>query len=360
MKKQTIYLLFTLFIGVIVVAAVLGYYLLKNDKNDKHTLATELNIANWEDYFAEGVIEDFEAEYGISVNLDTYNDEEVILSLVQSDLGKYDFIVVSGLFVDKMKKLKLLAEIDLENIPNYSNIGAGFQNPSYDPNNQSSIPYLWGTTGLLVNNDYTKENEIGWQDLWDKEYVNHVRLLNDQREAMGASLKSLGHSINSEDKKQITEAANKLKEFNAKESFVDLDQGNDDVLTDKAWIAQTYSGDALELIDENPDRNLDYIIPEEGTVIWVDNMVIPRDAKNKYTAEIFINYLLRPEVSAKNASELWYANTNQAAEEYMDQEVLNDPKVYPPKKIIEKSEKFTPIGESQTIYNEVWEELFVQ
>lgn len=324
-------------------------------KKETPKLSKELNVANWEDYFAKDTVANFEKEFGVKVNLTTYDDEYQIFSEVQSDPSRYDFIIISNVLAKRLIELKLAAIFDLRNIPNLKNISPKFLSPVFDKDNKRSIAYLWGTTGVIYNKKFVR-SVASWGDLWQKTYTGRVGFLKDEREAIGAAEKLLGFSLNEKDPKNLAVVEKKLdllKEQKVK--YLSPNEIKEAMIEENLWLAQVYSGDALSMVEEN--ENFVYTLPKEGTSIWVDNMMIPRKAKNKSTAEVFINYLLRPDVSAKNASELWYANPNFEAEKLMSKEVLNDQMVYPSAAVLEKSERMESIGDTLPLYNSIWAKL---
>ncbi|MBU1118313.1 spermidine/putrescine ABC transporter substrate-binding protein [Patescibacteria group bacterium] len=362
MKNKNILIVALVIVFGLIVILGLSFALYSSFYNNKAdvakedpSLSEELIIANWEDYFAEGIIEDFEEEYGVKVELETYDNEEDIFSEVQSDLSKYDLVVVTDVLAEEMQSLKLLSQLNFTYIPNYENIDEAFSLPDYATQGGYLVPYLWGTTGIVANTEFVDVSNSGWEMMWNHEYSGRVSMLNDKREVIGAALKLQGDSLNSQDPDELARAEQKLLEQkNLDVTYLGPLEATEKIAAGELWLSQVYSGDALDIIDSNPDLNLEYIIPVEGTAIWVDNMVIPRDAKHKYTAETFINYLLRPEVSARNASELWYANPNTKAEPLMDAAVLEDTNVYPPLEALEKSEYIQSVGDATSLYNKIW------
>ncbi len=324
-----------------------------------------LNVFNWEDYLGKTTIKDFERFYGVKVNLEVYKNEEEMLSAVQSDPAKYDIVFISGSLVKEMKALRLLAPVNLGNISGFANIDPMFRNPLYDPGNRYSIPYLWGTTGIAVNRKYVKGMVDSWSILWDRKYRGKVAMLKDMDEVVATALKLKGYSINTNDPAQLEEARQLLlKQRPVVSGYRDCIQNRDDLISGKVWIAHEFSGEASYAADKN--KNIKYVIPKEGAPIWVDNMCIPRDARNKQTAELFINYILDPKVSAKIADHLWYANCNKAAAKYTLKEVLEDPAVYPPAGTLRRCEFFRDtgtdleIGRGNALRNRIWSELMAR
>lgn len=325
-------------------------------------LSPVLNIYNWEDYFAPTTLADFEKRYGVKANLEIFADEEEMLASLISDPAKHDVIVTSDDTIRELIQMRLLAEINLDNIPNLVNIDHEFRNPNYDPGHRHSLPYLWGTTGIVVNRTYLSDHRESWSVLWNSQYQGRIAMLNSPYEVAGAGLKYLGHSLNTVDISKLEMAGEKLFEQNSLlAGYLDPVVITDRLISNELWAAQIYSGEGI-FATENNDA-LEYFIPKEGTSIWVDCLAIPRDAQHKYTAEIFINYLLDPEVSASIANYLWYANCNSAARPYTLPEILENPFLYPPKETQDMCEFWCPVGtleeqsKAEQFINKTWSEL---
>jgi len=353
MKKKYILLIV---VGIILVVLISSFFMTRKSVDEKRELSDVLNVYNWEDYFAPDTISDFEKEFGVKVNLETYEDEDIMLAAVQSNPSKYDVIIPSDTLVRTMIEMRLLEPLDLENIPNIKNIDQRFRNLSYDPENKYSVPYMWGTTGIGVNTKYIEEDVDSWNILWNENYSGKIAMLNSMRDVIGTSLKSLGYSYSSKDPSELEEARQRL--FEQKPliiGYLDPMSIVDSLVSEDILIAQGYSGDIFVAMGNNSD--IIYVIPKEGTVIWVDNLVIPIGAKHKYTAEVFINYILRPDVNAKIANYTWYATANKAAESFIDPEILTNPSTYPSEEIREKLENYQDLGDATSIYNKIWAEL---
>lgn len=342
---------------VIIVLSITIYYYVITPKEEGEELSDVLNIYNWEDYFGETTLADFEEEFGVKVNLDTYEDEDIMFSTVQSNPAKYDIIIASDAWVRDMIKLRLLAKLDMKNIPNFKNIDDKFQNPPYDPGNNYSVPYMWGTTGIGVNTKFVTGDVDSWSILWNSTYKGKMCMLNNMDEVIGAALKYLGYSLNSRNTSQLQEAKQILLEQKSLlRGYDDCIDIQDDLILEELWLSHEYGGEVAFAADSN--ENITYVIPKEGAGIWVDNLIIPVGSPHKYTAEVFMNFLLRAKVSADIAIYLWYANTNEAAREFTDPEILEDPSIYPPPDILERCEYFEELdGATISIHNQIWAEL---
>lgn len=325
----------------------------------KPQLAAELHIFNWAEYIDPQVYTDFEAEFGVRVIEDTFASNEDLLAKLQAGAGGYDVIVPSDYMVDIMIKQDMLAPLDHSNIPNRSNLYPIFQNPPYDPGNTYCIPYQWGTTGIGYNNEVVTETPNSWGYLFDPEmarpFYGKMSMLNDPREVIGSALKYLGYSLNSTDPQQLEEAKQILLRQKAWVATYDSEQFEDLLTTGNTVIGQGWSGDFFMVAAEDP--RVSYVIPQEGSAIWADNLCIPKNAPNKYTAEVFINYLLRPEVAAKISNFTWYASPVQTAEPYINPEILENPGVYPPEDVMARLEWIQDVGEATLLYDRIWTEL---
>ncbi|GAA0704025.1 spermidine/putrescine ABC transporter substrate-binding protein [Paraclostridium ghonii] len=314
-----------------------------------------LNVYNVGDYIDEEIITLFEKETGIKVQYETYDTNEMMYQKVKSGSTHYDLIFPSDYMVEKMKSEELLQKIDFENIPNMKYIDKSFLNPIYDKTNEYSVPYMWGTFGILYNKKMVKEPIDSWDILWDPKYKGNIMMFDSVRDTMGISLKRLGYSMNSTNPKEIDEAMKELmKQKDLVLAYVN-DEGKDRLLGEEVAMGIAYSGDAVTLMEENP--NLDYAIPKEGTNKWVDAMAIPKSAQNKKEAEMFINFLLDPEIATMNAEYIGYSTPNVGALELLDEDIIKNPVAYPSKEVMDKTETFIDLGKKLRLYDEAWIKL---
>ncbi|MDO8524178.1 MAG: spermidine/putrescine ABC transporter substrate-binding protein [bacterium] len=351
-------------LGVVLIlilsAVVLYFQIFKKSElsKPKKELSPVLNIYNWEDYFGTSTIADFEKEFGVKVNLQTYDSEDTMLSAVQSDPTKYDIVIASDILVKEMINMKLLSPINIKNIPNFKNIAKEFKNPFYDAGNKYSVSYLWGTSGLAINRKYIKEQEPSWAIFWNPEYKGKISMLNNMQDVIAVALKYLGYSTNSVNPVELEKAKELLlRQKPLLRGYEDSITIMEDLVSEKLWAGHIYSGDGSFAAAEN--ENIEYLIPKEGGFIWVDNLLIPIGAQHKYTAEVFINYILRPDVSAKIANDLLYANTNEAARQFTNPEILEDASLYPSEEVKKKLEfpGYFGADPAVAIYNQIWAEL---
>jgi spermidine/putrescine transport system substrate-binding protein len=317
------------------------------------TVEGELHIYNWEDYFAPDTLDNFEAEFGVEVFLDTYDDEYAMASVVESDTSKYDVVVASNSLIAEMAERRLLAELDLENIPNLANIDPEFLDQPWDPGNRYGVPYAWGSTGILYNTEYVESPTESWSLLRDPSLAGRVALVNDYTVVIGLTLKSLGYPLNSNDPDQLEEAVQVLRDQQPLlAGYLDYFEMEDLMLSEELWAAQAYNGDAAFLMEENED--LAFFIPSEGSDYFVDHLAIPRDAKNRTAAEAFLNYILRPDVHAEISNYTQYAMPNQVALEQglIDEELLASEASYPPRDLLEAWEPFD--ARELALWNRAW------
>jgi len=324
---------------------------------DRSKLSKELNIYNWSDYIAEDTIPNFEKEFGVKVNYDTYEDNEALLAKLQSGAKGYDIIVPTGYMVEIMLKQGLLAPINHENIPNLMGISEELRNPPYDSGRKYSVPWQWGTTGIAYNSTKVTGEVNSWRLLWDTKYKGKITMLDDMRSALSAPLKRLGCSLNSTSEKELMEAKKMLLEQKPLLKAYISAPVKSLLIAGEVWLSQLYVGDTLMAKDENDD--LKYCIPKEGCEIWDDNLAIPKSAPHKYTAEVWMNYCLRPEVSAAVSNFVHYATPVKAAKKFISKDDLNNPGIYPPPEVMKHLEFTKDVGEATRIYDQIWTELKV-
>lgn len=319
------------------------------------TLTKQLNFYNWSYYIADETIPEFQEDFGVRVRYDNFSSNSELLAKMQAGASGYDLIVPSDYMVDIMIQLDMLQPINFDNIPNIQNVDPRFKNMPFDPDNTYSIPYQWGTTGIGINTRFVKEAVDSWEVLWDERYRGRISILDDMRSGLVPALKILGYSVNTTNVDELREARDLMFEQKAfvrtysSETYMDLLKSGD------IWIAHGWSGDIYQVSKENPD--IIFIIPKEGSYIWVDNLVIPRGAPNKFTAEAFINYLLKPNVSANISNFTGYSSPNRAAYPYIDEYLLADESLYPPDSVLERLEFMKDVGDATRIYNRMWNEV---
>ncbi|MBO1002141.1 PotD/PotF family extracellular solute-binding protein [Pseudogracilibacillus auburnensis] len=289
-----------------------------SNEKDKQ-LADELIIFNWSEYMPDEIIENFESEFAVDVTYTTFSSNQEMLAKVRSGTVPYDLAVPSDFYVQVMQEEGLLEEIDFTNIPNFENIADEWKNLDYDPDNKYSVTYMYGFDGLIYNKEKVKEPPTSWADLWNPDYKGHVILMDASDEISDMLQQYLGNEMNNPTIDQIEEGGEKLIELMPNVlMFTETPEAQ--LVSGEAWLVYGYSGEAGVAYLENDQ--IDFVLPKEGGIRWTDNMVIPTTSKNKYTAEVFMNYLLRPDVSKLLSEEFPYGNPNKEAVELLDEELF--------------------------------------
>lgn len=315
----------------------------------------ELVLYNWEGYLPQPVLDSFTAEYDIRINYQTFDSmEEAIASLKAGQV--YDVVVVENGNIKRLATEGLLAEINFHTIPNFKYISPDFRDLAFDPGNLHSIPFDYGTTGLIVRSDLVDVPVTRWADLWDPRFEGKIIARPLAYELIGLSLKSLGYPLNSEDPQELEEALAHLLDLKPSLTLVDdpTSEAVQVLLESEAVIMVGWGNDALQARRENPA--VTYILPEEGTLLWGQSFVIPANSPQKEVAELFLNFLLRPEISAQIASQNHYATANQASYQFIEPDIFNDPIVFPPADMIKESDWYLPLSPAgEELYNRIWE-----
>ena len=320
-----------------------------------HALAAGevVNVYNWYDYMDETVFDLFEQETGIHVNKIYFTTNEEMMVQVRVSPGAYDLVFPSDYCVERMISEGLLQEINFDNVPNFANIDEKLINPDYDPENKYSVPFMWGTVGILYNKTMVDEPVESWGILWDEKYADSIIMMDSIRDTMGLSLKYLGFSVNSRDLVQLKAATDKLIEQKPLVKAYYVDETKEKMVAGEAALAVVYSGDALYAMELNED--LDYAVPLEGSNVWIDPMVIPATAKNRENAEKLIDFLCRPDIAQMNCEYIWYSSPNAAAIELMGEDYTENPTINPPQEVIDRCEFFHDIPDDfLSVYNSFW------
>lgn len=316
---------------------------------------TTLNIYNWGDYIDPDVIRDFEQEYSIRVNYEEFATNEEMLAKIQAGGTAYDVIFPSEYMIESMIQRGLLEELNFENLSNYENIGDQFKGLSYDPDNKYSVPYLWGTLGIVYNTTKVDDVVDSWDILWNDKYRGQIIMLDSPRDTIGITLIKLGYSLNTTNPNELEEAKQELMRQKPLVRSYEIDTYKGQMIAGEAAMALAWSGDAMLLMDENED--LEYSIPNEGTNLWFDAMAIPTTSQNKEEAELFINFMMRPEIAARNTEYIMYSTPNVGALEYLPDEIVENEFLYPKGNIKALGEVFKDLGEFTTEYDRVWTEI---
>ena len=301
------------------------------------------------------LLDKFEKQYNCTVVYETFESNEMMYTKLASG-ETYDVLVPSDYMIERLIKEEYLQALDWKKIPNSKNLLPEVQNKDYDPGNRYSCPYFWGTVGILYNKTMVDDPVDSWGILWNEKYKDSILMQDSVRDAFGITLKYLGYSLNSTDLDELTEAKNKLIEQKPLVQAYVVDQARDKMIGNEAALAVIYSGEAITCQLENPD--LEYVIPKEGSNMWIDSWVIPKNAKNKENAEAFINFMCRPDIAKMNFDYITYSIPNEEGRKLLDPEYRNNPIVFPDDKALENCETFKFLGdENDAIYNELWRQV---
>lgn len=313
-----------------------------------------LKVYNWGEYIADGVLEEFEAETGIKVEYDTFNDNESLYAKVKnSGSDSYDIIVPSDYMIKKMIDEDMLSPINYDNIPNIKYLDSNFKNLSYDPEGEYSVPYLQDMVGILYDYDQTGREITSMRDLFDPAFDRKVCMLDSIRDTIGMTLKMLGYSMNDTDPEHIAQARDALLEQKPRVLAYGTDELAPKVLNGSAALSMVYMGEGITAVEEQPE-NMRFVIPEEGSNFAVDAFVILKTSKNKEAAEKFINFMLQPEIALRNSVETGYSTPNSGAKELLDEDIKNDPARYPPQELLDKCEVFDTLPSDNNDYIDAW------
>ena len=316
-------------------------------------------VYNWGEYIDPEVIELFEEETGIQVIYEEYETNEIMYPKIKSGAVAYDVVCPSDYMIQKMIENDLLAKINWDNIPNIQNIGSIYMEKSreFDPDNEYSVPYCWGTVGILYNKTMVSEPVDSWKILWESKYKDSILMQDSVRDAFAVSLKYLGYSLNSTNIQELTEAQELLITQKPLVQAYVIDQVRDKMIGNEAALGVIYSGEAIYTQIENP--NLEYVIPKEGSNVWIDSWVIPKNAPHKENAEAFINFLCRPDIALMNFEYITYSTPNTAARELIEApEIRNSQIAFPDDSELERCETFHFLGnDAEEIYNQLWREV---
>ena len=328
----------------------------------------ELYVYNWGEYIDEDVISQFEEETGITVVYDLFETNEEMYPVIEAGAVNYDVVCPSDYMIQKMRENDLLAELNFDNIPNIDQIDPAYMEMSqaFDPENKYSVPYCWGTVGILYNTRLLEELGVPaptkWADLWDERLSGEILMQDSVRDAFMVALKKDGYSMNSESKDELEQAKQELIDQKPLVQAYVIDQVRDKMIGGEAAVGVIYSGEMLYIQDEavslGLDYDLEYVIPEEGTNLWLDSWVIPKNAKNKENAEKWIDFMCRPEIAKANFEYITYPTPNKGAFELLDEDMQNNKAVFPDIDSLKDSEVYQYLGDdTDAIYNELWKEV---
>lgn len=352
-------------ISVLILGGLAAYFYVRKPADAGKELASTtgnaqvVRLYTWANYIDPEVYADFEREFGIKVIEENFDSNEMLRSRLQVSPDAYDVIVPSDFIVSQLVADGLLAELNLAKIPNRANLAPEFQNLKYDPGQNHVVPYLWGTVGIGYRADKMTEAPTSWGDYLMAEKValhaNRISMLDSPREGLGVALKMLGFSVNSKNPEEIEKAKKVLLEQKRYLGRYDSETFDDFLITGDLNMALGWSGEIAKAAVGHPE--LKYVVPSEGSIIWADNLAVPSAAKNKAGAEEFINYIHRPEVSAKIVNYIHYPSPNLAAQKLIKSEILQDTNLYPSTEMMAKFEWLEDLGEANALYENAWAEV---
>lgn len=326
---------------------------------EEKTGAKKLNIYIWTNYLPDDVLADFERRTGIDATVDTYDSNEIVLEKLQSGMADYDLVVPSDYMLRILAAENLLLPLDRDRLKGFANLDPRFLNQELDPGNRHSVPYLWGTTGLGYDRTRAGAPLDSWNALFDERFQGRILMLDDPREAFGVALKLMGRSINETDPAVLRQAADRLKAqkrlvrtYNSSDFANLLAAGDVDV-------AHGWNGELAEVVANDP-RRFAYVVPKEGSTLWIDSLAIPAKARNVDEAYAFVNFVLEPEIAARIVNGVHYAGANRAALDRIAPGIRNDPAIYPPKEVLDRCELIQDLGETTQLLDELWTEIKAQ
>lgn len=316
-----------------------------------------VNVYNWADYMPSDILDKFQKETGIKVNYTEYDSNETMYAKLKSQPTEvYDVIVPSDYFVDKMRKQNMLQQLDKTQLPNFKNLNPTLLNRPFDPNNNFSIPYLWGTVGIVINSKYISPNDVtSWADFWNPKYKNYLVMLDDMRMVFSIALMKLGYSINDTNPDHIKQAYELLVQLMPNIKVFNSDSADNLYIDTDGIIGMNFNGDTFRDTSENSD--LKYIYPKEGFPVWIDNLAIPKGAPHLENAYKFINFILRPDIAAEIAQSQYYSSPNLAAQKLLPADWSTNPMVNPSPEILKNGQSQLDLGDADAIYEKYWEML---
>lgn len=314
-----------------------------------------INFFNWSRYIGETTIADFTRETGLKVRYEEFAEEEEMFAKLRSGARGYDLVVVSDYLLPRLKATQIVAPVPRDALKNFANIGARFQDPPYDPGNAFTVPYLWGTTGIAYNKQRLPAPPTSWKVLWDERYAGKLSMLDNVRDCIGVALLLLGKLGSESDERAIEEAKRLLleqrplvKQYTS--TYIDA------LIAGELDLAMAWSGDALQAARENPQ--IDYVVPREGSFMWVDSLCLLRGAPHREGALRLIDFMLRGEVAAGIANTVRYATPNEAARPFLDKRLREDPRVFPPPKDLARVRLHASLDPAASaLWNQAWSDV---
>ena len=324
---------------------------------NKPFAGTTLTVFNWYDYIDESVLDQFTEETGIKVKYANFTTNEEMYTKLSSSPSTYDVIFPSDYMIELLIKEDMLAELDTSSMTNYAGLLDWIKTPDYDAEGKYSIPYMWGTVGILYNTELTGEEITSWSSFFDTKYEQNVFMMDSVRDTIGVGLKYLGYSMNSGSEAELTAARDlliKQKQDGLVKAYF-VDETKDMMVANEAALSLVWSGDALYATEKND--KLAYCVPEEGSNIWIDGMCIPKESKNQEAAMLFIDFLCRPEIAYKNQQYIYYSTPVAAVVDMYTEEEKANLTLNPTQDIIDRCEFFRDNSDYKDLYESIWMEV---
>lgn len=348
-------------VSILILALVLPTAIAAFAESDSKQI--DLRVFNWGEYISNGeddsmdIVKEFEAQNkDIKVTYTTFATNEEMYAKIANGSANYDIVIPSDYMIEKMIEEDLLAELDYANIPNFSYIDETVKQMDFDKENKFSVPYTWGTVGIIYNTKKVTDPVDSWDILWDEKYKGQILMFDNPRDAFAIAAKRLGYSLNSTDKDEIKKMGDELKAQKPVLQAYVMDEIFNKLSSGEALIAPYYAGDAITMIEDNPD--LAFSVPAEGTNQFVDSMCVLKSSQNKEAAERFINFLLEPEIMAENIGYIGYSSPSASARELLDDEMKNSPISYPSDEILSNCEAFISLPKDTLAYmQDLWVEV---
>lgn len=321
----------------------------------------EVVVYNWGEYIDESVIDMFEKEYDIKVVYDEFTENEDMYPIIKTGAVNYDVVCPSDYMINRMIQEGMLEELNTANMPNYKNIDPEYLKSAeeFDPGNKYCVPYCWGTLGILYNKTMVDEEITSWSSIFDSKYKDNLLMIDSVRDGMGIALRYLGYSMNSKVDSQIEEAKQLLIEQRPLVQGYFVDEVRNKMIGNEAAIGVIYSGEAIYTQREN--SNLVYVVPEEGSNVWIDGWVIPKNAKNKENAEKWIDFMCRSDIALMNFEEITYSTPNAEARKLIeDEDIKNSTVAFPGEDVLNRCETYVYLGDYETKYMDKWNEMKIE
>jgi spermidine/putrescine transport system substrate-binding protein len=317
-------------------------------------IPTELILYNWADYMPQSVMDAFTKEYGITIKYIAYATEDEVAGNIQAG-NVYDLVLTNPEFMPQLVEANLLKPIDYQQVPNFKNISANFRDLVFDPGNIYSIPFHWGTTGILVRTDLVDRPVTSWNDLWDPDFAGKVGIWAMPRSTMEIALKALKYSINSEDPAELEKAGQYMLQLKPNVVLVSGLEDSMVPMLESGELEIGYGWGYDAALAHQSNVPIEYIVPQEGTILWMDSFIIPANANNPLGAELFLNFILQPEIAAQIINESYYPMAVDGADQFVNPDILSDPVIFPDSAQILKGE-FTQaiLPELRGIYDDIW------